>query len=139
MGLYHTHYANAHGLDEPGHYTTARDLATLALAALRSPTFAAIVSSPEYILAPTGDHQRYDWKNTNLLLSTMRYAGVDGVKTGFTGDAGGCLVFSASRTQGRLLGVVLDEPYGQDDSTRFTDAASLLTWGFTVESEQART
>lgn len=138
MGMYHTHYANAHGLDAPDHFTTARDLATLTLAALRSPTFAKVVSTAEYVLPATGDHQSYDWKNTNLLLSTMRYPGADGVKTGFTGNAGGCLVFSASRPNERLLGVVLNEPYGQDDSTRFADAASLLTWGFSVEAEPTR-
>lgn len=138
MGMYHTHYANAHGLDAPDHYTTARDLATLTLAALRSPTFAKIVSTPKYVLAQTNDHQRFDWKNTNLLLSSMRYPGADGVKTGYTGNAQGCLVFSASRPNERLLGVVLGEPFGQDDSTRFSDAASLLTWGFSVESEQAQ-
>ena len=139
MGMYPTHYANAHGLDAPNHYTTARELAPLQLATLRSPTLAKVVSTPEYVLSRTSDHQDYHWKNTNLLLSTMRYPGADGVKTGYTGNAQGCLVFSASRSNERLLGVVLGEPYGQDDSTRFSDAASLLTWGFSVEAEQART
>lgn len=136
LGLYHTHYANAHGLDAPNHYTTARDLATLTLAAMRSPTFAQVVSTAEYILPQTSDHQQYDWHNTNLLLSKLAYPGANGVKTGFTGNAGGCLVFSASRPNERLIGVVMDEPYGQDDSTRFVDAASLLTWGFSVEAAQ---
>lgn len=131
LGLYHTHYANAHGLDAPDHYTTARDLATLTLAALRSPTFAKVVSTPEYILSQTSDHQLYDWHNTNLLLSTLRYPGADGVKTGYTGNAGDCLVFSASRPEGHLIGVVLDDP---DATSRFTDAAALLTWGFSVEA-----
>lgn len=133
LGMYHTHYANAHGLDAPDHYTTARDLTTLTLAALRSPTFASIVATAEYKLPATSEHQSYDWTNTNLLLSTMRYPGADGVKTGYTGNAGDCLVFAATQPAGDLIGVVLGEP---DETVRFTDAASLLTWGFAVEGEQ---
>ena len=139
LGLYHPHYANAHGLDAPNHYTTARDLATLTMTALRSPTFAKVVATPEYTLAQTSTHHAFDWTNTNLLLSTMRYPGADGVKTGFTGNAGDCLVFSATRPQGRLIGVVLDEPYGLDGTVRFDDATNLLTWGFSVEAEQTQT
>ncbi|MFI5272812.1 MAG: D-alanyl-D-alanine carboxypeptidase family protein [Ktedonobacterales bacterium] len=127
LGLGHTHYANVHGLDAPGHYTTARDLATLTAAALQSPVFAQVVATPTYTLAATASHQPHVWQTTNLLLSTQPYAGVDGVKTGYTGGAGDCLVFTATRPYGRLLGVLLGEP---DAEARFTDAEALLNWGF---------
>ena len=127
LGLGHTHYADVHGLDAPGHYTTARDLAALTAVALRTPVFAQVVATPLYTVAANADHGAHIWKTTDLLLSTERYPGVLGVKTGFTGGAGYCLVFTAARPFGRLLGVVLGEP---NEQARFDDAAALLTWGF---------
>jgi D-alanyl-D-alanine carboxypeptidase (penicillin-binding protein 5/6) len=136
LGLWHTHYADVHGLDDPAHqhYTTARDLAQLAEIAMRSPLFAKIVATPTYALPATAAHQAYTWKTTNALLTTWPYAGVTGVKTGFTGDAGDCFVFTAERPYGRLLGVVLGEPSNYD---RFADARALLNWGFAVENGAA--
>ncbi len=127
LGLGHTHYADVHGLDAPGHYTTAHDLATLTEVALRSPIFAQVVATPAYSVAANVNHGAHIWKTTDLLLSTERYPGVLGVKTGFTGGAGYCLVFTAARPYGRLIGVVLGEP---NEQARFDDAAALLTWGF---------
>lgn len=135
LGLGHTHYADVHGLDAPGHYTTARDLAALTAAALRSPIFAEVVATPVYKLAATAAHDAHIWETTNLLLSTENYPGVLGVKTGFTGGAGYCLVFTAARPYGRLLGVLLGEP---DEQARFDDAAALLTWGFAQMRPPAR-
>src|SRR5262249_32621748 len=112
LGLNHTHFANAQGLDAPNHYTTARDLLTLAIFASQSPLFAQIVATPRYILPAAAAHPRFDWETTNLLLSTLAYPGVTGIKTGFTGDAGHCLVFSATSPYGHLLGVVLGD--GED-------------------------
>jgi D-alanyl-D-alanine carboxypeptidase (penicillin-binding protein 5/6) len=129
LGLGHTHYSDVHGLDAPGHYTTARDLAALTAVALRSPVFAQIVATPVYTLAANSAHGAHTWTTTNLLLSTELYPGVLGVKTGFTGGAGYCLVFTAARPFGRLVGVVLGEP---NEQARFDDAAALLTWGFAM-------
>ena len=131
LGLGHTHYADVHGLDAPDHYTTARDLAALAEVALRSPVFAQIVATPVYSLPATATHGAQTWTTTNLLLTSERYPGVLGVKTGFTGNAGYGLVFTAARRSGRLLGVLLGEPVEQ---ARFDDAAALLTWGFAQRS-----
>lgn len=127
LGLDHTRYADVHGLDAPGHYTTARELAILAAAAMRSPTFAAVVATPVYKLPANTDHGDYIWTTTNELLLDNGYPGLTGVKTGFTGDAGHCLVFAAERPYGHLLGVVLDD---DGDPARFDDAAALLDWGF---------
>ena len=134
LGLGHTHYADVHGLDAPGHYTTASDLAVLTAAALRSPLFAQVVATPVYKVAATATHDAHTWQTTNLLLSTESYPGVLGVKTGFTGGAGYCLVFTAARPYGSLLGVLLGEP---DEQARFDDAAALLTWGFAQMRPQA--
>jgi D-alanyl-D-alanine carboxypeptidase (penicillin-binding protein 5/6) len=127
LGLSDTHYADVHGLDTADHFTTARDLARLTRFALRLPTFARIVATNTYTLAPTTRHHGYFWSSTNELLGARPYAGATGVKTGFTGNAGECLVFTAQRANTHLLGVLLDEP---SDDARFSDAATLLDWGF---------
>jgi D-alanyl-D-alanine carboxypeptidase (penicillin-binding protein 5/6) len=130
LGLTHTHYANVHGLDNPLQYSSARDLALLAARALDEPAIATIVATPTLDLPATADHAAYTFKTTNRLLTDYAYPGVIGVKTGFTDNAGHCLVFAAITPQGRLIGVVLNEP---DDPARFVDARALLDWGFALE------
>jgi D-alanyl-D-alanine carboxypeptidase (penicillin-binding protein 5/6) len=130
LGLTGTHYVNVHGLDSPLQYSTAHDLALLAARALDEPALATVVATPTLALPATGDHAAYTFTNTNRLLTDRPYPGVIGVKTGFTDNAGHCLVFAAITPQGRLIGVVLNEP---DDPARFTDAQALLDWGFALE------
>lgn len=125
LHLTHTHYGNVDGLFSDNHYTTAHELAVLARYALRLPLFAQIVQTRTYQVLPTGTHQAHSWVNTNKLLWTC--AGATGVKTGTTGDAGPCLVFSATRGGHHLIGVVLDT---STDASRFRDAQKLLDWGF---------
>ena len=117
LGLLHTRFVNPHGLDAPGHYSTAYDLAQLARVALLHPTFARIVARKEYPIPPLGT-----WHNTNRLL--WSFEGIEGVKTGTTGRAGDCLVAAASRSGMRLISVVL----GSDN--RWADTARLLEYGF---------
>lgn len=132
LGLWHTHYNDVHGLDTPDHYTTARDLARLAAFAMHSPTFSRIVATARYSVPATADHDAHTWVTTNELLTDAPYSGVTGVKTGFTENAGRCLVFTATRPYGQLLGVLLNEP---DSATRFSDAKALLDWGFALEQQ----
>lgn len=129
LGMSHTHYANAHGLDAADHYTSVSDLVRLTRYAMSSPTFAQVVDTASTTIAATASHHQYDLTNTNELLQSEAFAydGAIGVKTGFTGPAGYCLVFAAKRSSGELIGVVLGEP---TYNGRFTDAAALLNWGF---------
>lgn len=135
LRLFQTHYINPDGLTyydangQPlqGHYTTAYDLVRLADYAMAIPLFAQIVRTQHYQLPATSTHHRYSWDNTNTLLTT--YAGATGIKTGFTAEAGGCLVFSATRAGHHLIGVVL---HSIDDIHRFSDARILLNWGFSL-------
>lgn len=132
LGLDHTHYANVHGLDAKGHYTTVGDLAHIARVAMNFPLFAEIVKTPTYAVK-TALHGQYSWQTTNELLSPLhRYKGAIGVKTGHTGGAGYCLVFAATRDGATLIGVLLGE---QDllGEQRFVDATALLNWGFAHE------
>ena len=95
----------------------------------------AVVGTAVYHVSAGAGHQAYTWTTTNELLTSRRYPGVVGVKTGFTGNAGECLVFAARRPQGQLLGVVLGAP---DDDARFRDAAALLDWGLVVADAARR-
>jgi serine-type D-Ala-D-Ala carboxypeptidase (penicillin-binding protein 5/6) len=135
LHLAHTHYGNPDGLTYrlpngqigPNNYTTAADLAHLTRIALQNPFFDQIVELQRYILPATPTHHGYTWETTDNLLSS--YEGVTGVKTGYTVEAGYCLVFSATNGSHHLIGVLLHD---SDDSTdqRFMDAQTLLNWGF---------
>lgn len=136
LGLVHSSFANPHGLDAPGHYTSAADLATLAGVAMADPRFAEIVSLESVDVLGSNGVKRYD--NSNKLLGT--YEGADGVKTGWTNKAGYCVVASASRDEIGLVAVVLGT---EDENERFEEARTLLDWGFehyrTVEVASAET
>ena len=116
LGLHNTHFENPNGLDAPGHYSTARDLAKLAAYAMENPIFRKTVSTKSLMIG-----QRY-LTNHNKLL--WRVEGADGVKTGFTKAAGRILVSSAQRNHRRLVAVTMDAP---DD---WNDHAALLEEGF---------
>jgi D-alanyl-D-alanine carboxypeptidase (penicillin-binding protein 5/6) len=133
LGLEGTHFVNTHGLTASGHHASARDLARLAREALRDPTFAAVVATPERgcaLTAPGKDNDQDKrtrnvvWTNTNLLLSTEGY---DGVKTGTTAAAGQCLVASGRRGGDHLIVVVLGSGTTE---TRYTDARNLFRWAW---------
>jgi serine-type D-Ala-D-Ala carboxypeptidase (penicillin-binding protein 5/6) len=136
LGMIRTHFANFDGLPWPTEYSTystARDLITLAGAAMKQPVFRQIVAQRAYRIAVGSDHHHYYWKNTNLLIG--RYRGAIGIKTGFTTGAGYCLLFEARRGAHDLLGVVLDSTR-TNPSVRFTAAANMLNWGFAIAQPQ---
>jgi len=105
LGLTRTHFTNPCGHDEPGHVSTARDLAVLARAAMAKPVFARIVETVDLSIA-TLDGRRFALVNGNELVG--RYAGAVGVKTGFTPGAGKCLVAIARRDGVEVLLVLLN-------------------------------
>ena len=116
LGMTGTHFENPNGLDSPGHYSTARDLAVLAAYAMKNPIFAKTVSTRTVTVG-----QRY-LRNHNKLL--WQVEGAEGVKTGYTRAAGRILVSSAVRSGRRLVAVTIDAP---DD---WRDHAALLEEGF---------
>jgi D-alanyl-D-alanine carboxypeptidase (penicillin-binding protein 5/6) len=127
VGAVHSHFANPHGLHDPNHYTTPRDLAMLARAAMRIPFFNETIATRDIAIHGNfkvpGDRKLV---NRNRLL--WRWAECDGVKTGYTRQAGRCLVASATRMVNtpagaepfRLLAVVM---HSKDS---WTDSAQLL-------------
>ncbi|MFN3421509.1 MAG: D-alanyl-D-alanine carboxypeptidase family protein [Armatimonadota bacterium] len=122
LGMNNTNFINPHGLHDPRHYTTARDLLTLTRYALQNPSFRSIVSQREITIAPTNKSALRHYRNRNKLLEF--YPGCDGVKTGYTVPAGKCLVASATRNGWQLVAIVL----GSQD--HFADCTTLLDFGF---------
>lgn len=122
LGMNNTHFVNPHGLHDPQHYTTVRDLLTLTRYALKNPMFRSIVSQREITIAPTDKSSLRRYRNRNKLLEL--YPGCDGVKTGYTVPAGECLVASATRNGWQLIAIVL----GSQD--HFRDCSVLLDYGF---------
>ena len=116
LGLADTHFENPNGLDAPGHYSTARDLAVLASYAMENAVFYKTVSTKNVMVG-----QRY-LRNHNKLLWLLE--GADGVKTGYTKAAGRTLVSSATRNGRRIIAVTID---ASDD---WNDHVSLLEEGF---------
>ena len=105
IGATNTHFANPHGLDADGHYTTAYDLALITSYALENDIFCDIVSTKNHKIT-NGDGQNRYLKNKNKLLFSLD--GCIGVKTGYTDDAGRCLVSAIEKDGMRLVCVVLN-------------------------------
>ncbi len=123
LNLPNTQFTNAHGLDETGHRTSAADLATMARYAMGKPAFREMVGSETVSVSAGGTTKRFD--ATNLLIGS--YDGATGVKTGWTNDAGYCLVASAERGDIELFAVILGT---KNENARFVQAKRLLDWGF---------
>jgi D-alanyl-D-alanine carboxypeptidase (penicillin-binding protein 5/6) len=135
LGMKNTQFRNPEGLTEPGHVTTARDLATLATRLMKD--------FPDYV--PYYAIQRYRYpgtpasNDTNRNLLLFRDPTVDGLKTGHTNAAGYCLVATAQRTvptlgegaagQRRLVSVLLG---ASSENVRAAESQKLLNWGYTA-------
>ena len=129
LGMRDTHFMNPHGLDHPLHYSSAYDLALLARYAMTNPTFARLVREREARVKVEGRTRRgragvrfVALRTHNKLLGA--YEGADGVKTGYTEQAGPSLVASAHRQGKGLIAVLLN------DRDRWQDAANLFEHGF---------
>lgn len=122
IGAMNTNFVNPHGLHDDRHYTTARDLGLMAREAMKNPTFAQIVATRRKTV-PWGERgwNRPLWNLNRILWS---YPGADGVKNGFTDEAGRTLVASATRDGFRLVAVVLNS------WDTYSEAARLLDYGF---------
>ena len=123
LGMADTHFANPIGLDDPGHYTSAADLARAATELMRRfPEVAAMAAIPSLTLPANANHHAYALYNLNDLV--RKYRGATGLKTGWTGRAGGCLIATATRDGRHLMVVLLASP------RNFDEAAALLDYGF---------
>ena len=125
LGLRTTHFVNPTGLDGPGHYSSAVDLA-IAAVYLESHygSLVGIAATPAITLPATASHRAYVLVNLDKLLHT--YPGTYGLKTGWTEQALGCLITTSSRGGHRLLAVLLGAPNG----TAYAQMPKVLDYGF---------
>lgn len=123
LGLKNTHFLNPHGLENKEHYSSAYDLAIITKEALKYPTFKDVVSTKRTVIpwASREDEDRI-LLNQNRLLS--RYEGAIGIKTGYTKQAGNCVVGAAQRGSTTLIAVSMNSP------TVYDDLQQMLDYGF---------
>lgn len=124
LGAVNSNFVNPNGLHEDEHYSTARDLSLIAMAAIQDPRFREFVSTTTKHI-PREDPESVSYLvNTNKLL--WRYEGAVGIKTGYTSKAHQCLVALAERDGRELMSVVLKN---QNEDV-WSDSARLLDYGF---------
>lgn len=119
IGAENCTFRNPHGLPQEGHLASALDMAKIAAYALRNKTFSEIVNCRQYVVEDGGCGYARTLINKNKMLSL--YEGADGVKTGYTKEAGRCLVSSAAREGMRLVCAVLDSPDMYNRSAELLD------------------
>lgn len=137
LGCKNTHFVNPHGYHDDNHYTCASDMALIAADALKNDTIKEIGSETSFSGNGLGDlknshpelkSQDYNWTSHNMLITDnqYKYEYADGLKTGFTDEAGDCVTATAKKDGVRLIAVIFDSP----DPGRWTDAATLFNYGF---------
>ncbi len=140
LGCKNTHYDNPHGLDSETHYTTAEDIAKIALAALEYPAFKNIVNQSRYTLEATNQNKERTLINTNSMLNkayvTYYRDFIKGIKTGHTDDAGYCVATYASKDGYNYLAVAMNGDYRNSDDDNipenqsFMDSIRMYEWAF---------
>ena len=123
LGLTNTHFVTPHGLDDANHYTTALELAKLTDYAMNNETFSKIVGTKSITIYINNQPRQIN--NTNELLGALN--GVVGVKTGFTNNAGRCLVTETKRNNMDIITIVLGADTKKD---RTKDSVNLIEYTF---------
>lgn len=122
LGMDRSHFTNACGHDQSGHYSTARDLARLTEVALKNPVIGKMVSLIRGEIATVEGKRRFSIENQNELIG--RYPGAIGMKSGFTPKAGKCVIALAEKGGKRVMLVLLNAP------NRWWDAEDILERAF---------
>lgn len=122
INLKNTQFTNPVGFDEPGHFSSAKDLALLTTEAIKNPVFSRIVATSGLTLTDISGAKSHYLKNTNELVGQVE--GVSGVKTGWTENAGECLITLTERNGGKIITVVLGS------TNRFEESKSLINWTY---------
>lgn len=128
LNLKNTNFKNPTGLDAENHYSSAYDMAMIAKELVKHEKILEFTSTYEAYLRENTDN-KFWLVNTNRLV--RYYQGVDGLKTGFTQEAGYCLTSTAKKNNMRLITVVMAEP---DSATRNNETTAMLDYGFNAYS-----
>lgn len=141
IGCKNTHFVNPNGIHHKNHTSTAYDLALMGQYAMKNSTFREIVQKTKYTLPATNKYKKEDrtFYTTNDLLiknaskskSNYYYPNATGIKTGYTGEAGNCLVASAKKDNMEVISVVLGANFTKEGlSEKFLDSITLLDYAF---------
>lgn len=148
LGMNGTHYANAHGLHDEQHYTTVNDMYILTTAVLNVPVLKDVCYTSKYTLEATNMSDKRSYTTTNFLklnngmtCTAAKYKGqpyyykyADGVKTGYTDDAGRCLVSTASKDGENYMCILMKSPVYDSNGSKirieFGDSKALYEWAF---------
>ena len=133
LGLTNTHFTNPYGLQDDNHYTTAYDLAKIMQYCMENDDFRRIAGSVSCSIPATNKSDVRSYTSTNDLIvpdSANYYRYVTVGKTGFTTEAGRCLVTSAYRNDMELICVILGGTFENNVSSRYTDSITLYEYGF---------
>lgn len=122
IGAEDTNFVTPHGLHDKNHYTTAYDLGLISAVAMENPEFSKIVNTRNKTIPWEGSTWDRSLRNKNKII--WQYDGGNGIKTGYTSNAGRCLVSAANREDMQLIGVVLNCP------DMFEDSKKMLSYGF---------
>lgn len=139
LGAKNTHFVNPNGLHDDNHLTTAYDLAMIAREAMKIEKFRDLVTTYRYVIPATNKQDTRYLYNTNRLIydehtkelvngvmRVAKYEGATGIKTGYTSEAGGCLIAGAKRGDTELISVVMKST----TEGRFADSIALLDYAF---------
>lgn len=136
LHLRDTHFCNPHGLEAEGHYSSAYDLAVITRKAMADPVFEEVVATKTKTLPWAGQPwDRYLWNKNRLLY---RYPGAIGVKTGYTREAGNCVVGAAQRGNLKLIAISLNSPQVYDDLIKLLDYGFSQYQGKTIPVPEER-
>lgn len=137
IGCTNTHFANAHGYHDKNHYTTAEDMTKIVRYALKNDTFRKICETKTYTVPATNKFNERKLVNTNRLILTKEeskhafyYEYALGGKTGYTGEAGRCLISWAKKGDLELICCTFGAPASSGDDQRYVDAVNLYNYGF---------
>ena len=137
LGCKNTNLTNPSGIHDDNHYSTAYDLALIGRYAMKNETFREIVSTSSYNLPATNKYDSTDRRfvSTNFLIRESQtkyyYEYATGVKTGFTDEAGDCVVASAKKDGIEYIVVILDAGYNKDWlKEKFLDSVTLFNYAF---------
>lgn len=134
LGCDNTHFVTTNGLHDDNHFTTAKDMATLARYCMKNATFRKIVSMRSCTIPATNKSGLRTYKNTNDLLnltSPYYYPSCIGIKTGFTSEAKNCLISACNKDGLQLIAVVLGAP---QPGTRYTDSKKIYDYAYSKYS-----
>ena len=133
LGMNNTVYLNPTGLHEDGHYTTVRDIYTLASFAIKNETFKTVTNQKRYTVPETNMSSKRTISTTNFLIdnnTNYYYQYANGVKTGFTDEAGRCVVSTASYNGYNYMCIIMGCPDSKEKRHEFYETKELYRWAF---------